>query len=105
MNVALLMIAAAAAAVFLVPKAMKEVSNTAAEHGGIVALSAAFLVGATAFLLLAIRRRIQSPTFQSLKQEKQNLYLEVLRDGERVKVSVSNIVVGDTVLSEVKDKL
>ncbi|KAK9097461.1 hypothetical protein Sjap_022958 [Stephania japonica] len=84
-----------ASALFLVPKAMRKVWDSGVEDGGSIVVFATLSVVATAFLLLAIRHCRRIP----LRQEIPKLYLEVLRDGKRLMVSVSEIAAGDVVVS------
>ncbi|KAK9097456.1 hypothetical protein Sjap_022953 [Stephania japonica] len=72
-----------------------QVWDSGVEDGGSIVVSATLSVVATAFLLLAIRHCRRIP----LRQEKPKLYLEVLRDGKRLMVSVSEIAAGDVVVS------
>ncbi|KAK9099789.1 hypothetical protein Scep_023219 [Stephania cephalantha] len=66
-----------------------------------------------AFLLLVILVIVvtavsdyrQSLQFQNLNEEKQNIHLEVVRDGKRVEVSIFELVVGDVVPLKIGDQV
>ncbi|KAK9097470.1 hypothetical protein Sjap_022967 [Stephania japonica] len=47
----------------------------------------------------------QSLQFQNLNEEKQNIHLEVVRDGKRVEVSIFELVVGDVVPLKIGDQV
>ncbi|KAL3500797.1 hypothetical protein ACH5RR_039890 [Cinchona calisaya] len=68
--------------------------------GGSIALAVFFVT-----IVTAINDYWQSLQFQTLSEEKQNIYLEVVRCGRRVKVSIFDIVVGDIVPLKIGDQI
>ncbi|XP_022842824.1 calcium-transporting ATPase 8, plasma membrane-type-like isoform X2 [Olea europaea var. sylvestris] len=54
---------------------------------------------------LALSDYRQSLQFQNLNEEKQNIHMEVIRVGRRIKVSIFDIVVGDVVPLKIGDQV
>ncbi|KAK9059536.1 hypothetical protein SSX86_020240 [Deinandra increscens subsp. villosa] len=68
--------------------------------GGSIALVVIIII-----LVTAISDYKQSLQFQNLNEEKQNIQLEVVRGGRRVKVSIFDIVVGDVIPLKIGDQV
>ncbi|KAL3500799.1 hypothetical protein ACH5RR_039892 [Cinchona calisaya] len=68
--------------------------------GGSIALAVFFVT-----IVTAINDYWQSLLFQTLSEEKQNIHLEVVRCGRRVKLSIFDIVVGDIVPLKIGDQI
>ncbi|XP_071724410.1 calcium-transporting ATPase 10, plasma membrane-type-like isoform X2 [Rutidosis leptorrhynchoides] len=68
--------------------------------GGSIALAVIIVIVVT-----AISDYKQSLQFQNLNEEKQNIQLEVVRGGRRVKISIFDIVVGDVIPLKIGDQV
>ncbi|GKD83955.1 calcium-transporting ATPase 10, plasma membrane-type protein isoform X1, partial [Tanacetum coccineum] len=68
--------------------------------GGSIALAVMIVIAVTAFSDYK-----QSLQFQNLNEEKQNIQLEVVRGGRRVKISIFDIVVGDVITLKIGDQV
>ncbi|KAF5804821.1 putative P-type Ca(2+) transporter [Helianthus annuus] len=68
--------------------------------GGSIALAVIIVI-----LVTAISDYKQSLQFQNLDEEKQNIQLEVVRGGRRVKISIFDIVVGDVIPLKIGDQV
>uniref|UniRef100_A0A0A0K7J1 Calcium-transporting ATPase n=1 Tax=Cucumis sativus TaxID=3659 RepID=A0A0A0K7J1_CUCSA len=68
--------------------------------GGSIAF-AVFLV----IMVTAVSDYRQSLQFQNLNEEKQNIQVEILRDGRTLKVSIFDLVVGDVVPLKIGDQI
>ncbi|KAK9055270.1 hypothetical protein SSX86_026352 [Deinandra increscens subsp. villosa] len=68
--------------------------------GGSIALAVIIVI-----LVTAISDYKQSLQFQNLNEEKQNIQLEVVRGGRRVKISIFDIVVGDVITLKIGDQV
>ncbi|XP_022149628.1 calcium-transporting ATPase 9, plasma membrane-type isoform X2 [Momordica charantia] len=68
--------------------------------GGSIAF-AVFLV----IIVTAVSDYRQSLQFQNLNEEKQNIQIEILRDGRTLKVSIFDLVVGDVVPLKIGDQI
>ncbi|KAK6131661.1 hypothetical protein DH2020_034675 [Rehmannia glutinosa] len=68
--------------------------------GGSIAI-AVFIV----IIFTAVSDYKQSLQFQNLNEEKQNIQMEVLRGGRRVKISIFDIVVGDVIPLKIGDQV
>ncbi|KAI3772118.1 hypothetical protein L6452_03293 [Arctium lappa] len=68
--------------------------------GGSIALAVIIVIVVT-----AISDYKQSLQFQNLNEEKQNIQLEVVRGGRRVKISIFDIVVGDVITLKIGDQV
>ncbi|KAM0021315.1 putative P-type Ca(2+) transporter [Helianthus debilis subsp. tardiflorus] len=68
--------------------------------GGSIALAVVIVI-----LVTAMSDYKQSLQFQSINDEKQNIQLEVVRGGRRVKISIFDIVVGDVIPLNIGDQV
>ncbi|PIN19114.1 Calcium transporting ATPase [Handroanthus impetiginosus] len=68
--------------------------------GGSIALAVLIVI-----IFTAVSDYKQSLQFQNLNEEKQNIQLEVVRSGRRIKVSIFEIVVGDVVPLKIGDQV
>lgn len=68
--------------------------------GGSIALAVIIVIVVTAFSDYK-----QSLQFQNLNEEKQNIQLEVVRGGRRVKISIFDVVVGDVITLKIGDQV
>ncbi|CAA3028245.1 calcium-transporting ATPase 10, plasma membrane-type [Olea europaea subsp. europaea] len=68
--------------------------------GGSIALAVLIVI-----VFTAVSDYRQSLQFQNLNEEKQNIHMEVVRGGRRIKVSIFDIVVGDVVPLKIGDQV
>ncbi|XP_031096089.1 calcium-transporting ATPase 9, plasma membrane-type-like [Ipomoea triloba] len=68
--------------------------------GGSIALAVIIVI-----IVTAVSDYKQSLQFQSLNEEKQNIQIEVIRNGRRVPISIFEIVVGDVVPLKIGDQV
>ncbi|XP_064959075.1 calcium-transporting ATPase 5, plasma membrane-type isoform X3 [Musa acuminata AAA Group] len=68
--------------------------------GGSIAFAVILVV-----IVTAVSDYRQSLQFQNLNEEKQNIHMEVIRSGRRIKVSIFDIVVGDVVPLKIGDQV
>ncbi|KAL0346910.1 UNVERIFIED_CONTAM: Calcium-transporting ATPase 10, plasma membrane-type [Sesamum calycinum] len=68
--------------------------------GGSIALAVLIVI-----IFTAVSDYKQSLQFQNLNEEKQNIQMEVVRGGRRIKVSIFDIVVGDVVPLKIGDQV
>ncbi|XP_019197914.1 PREDICTED: calcium-transporting ATPase 9, plasma membrane-type-like [Ipomoea nil] len=68
--------------------------------GGSIALAVIIVI-----IVTAVSDYKQSLQFQSLNKEKQNIQIEVIRNGRRVPISIFEIVVGDVVPLKIGDQV
>ncbi|KAI3447345.1 hypothetical protein Pfo_004010 [Paulownia fortunei] len=68
--------------------------------GGSIALAVLIVI-----VFTAVSDYKQSLQFQNLNEEKQNIQMEVIRSGRRIKVSIFEIVVGDVVPLKIGDQV
>ncbi|XP_073289919.1 calcium-transporting ATPase 10, plasma membrane-type isoform X2 [Primulina huaijiensis] len=68
--------------------------------GGSIALAVLIVI-----VFTAISDYKQSLQFQNLNEEKQNIQMEVIRGGQRIKVSIFEMVVGDVVPLKIGDQV
>ncbi|XP_073154857.1 calcium-transporting ATPase 10, plasma membrane-type-like isoform X2 [Henckelia pumila] len=68
--------------------------------GGSIALAVLIVI-----VFTAVSDYKQSLQFQNLNEEKQNIQMEVIRGGQRIKVSIFEIVVGDVVPLKIGDQV
>ncbi|XP_022897971.1 calcium-transporting ATPase 9, plasma membrane-type-like isoform X2 [Olea europaea var. sylvestris] len=70
------------------------------EGGGSIALAVLKVIVVTAVI-----DYLKSRKFQNLNEEKQNIHMEVVRGGRRIKISIFDIVVGDIVPLKIGDQV
>ncbi|XP_073158558.1 calcium-transporting ATPase 10, plasma membrane-type-like [Henckelia pumila] len=68
--------------------------------GGSIAIAVLIVI-----IFTAVSDYRQSLQFQNLNEEKQNIQMEVVRNGRRIKVSIFEIVVGDVVPLKIGDQI
>ncbi|XP_073043846.1 calcium-transporting ATPase 8, plasma membrane-type isoform X2 [Primulina eburnea] len=68
--------------------------------GGSIALAVLIVI-----IFTAVSDYKQSLQFQNLNEEKQNIQMEVIRGGQRIKVSIFEMVVGDVVPLKIGDQV
>ncbi|CAL9084135.1 unnamed protein product [Musa textilis] len=68
--------------------------------GGSIAFAVILVV-----IVTAVSDYRQSLQFQNLNEEKQNIHMEVIRSGRRIKVSIFDLVVGDVVPLKIGDQV
>ncbi|KAL8505286.1 hypothetical protein ACS0TY_016499 [Phlomoides rotata] len=68
--------------------------------GGSIALAVMIVI-----IFTAVSDYKQSLQFQNLNEEKQNIQIEVIRDGRRIKISIFEIVVGDVLPLKIGDQV
>ncbi|XP_051150223.1 calcium-transporting ATPase 10, plasma membrane-type [Andrographis paniculata] len=68
--------------------------------GGSIALAVLIVI-----IFTAVSDYKQSLQFQNLNEEKQNIQMEVVRNGRRIKISIFEIVVGDVVPLKIGDQV